>query len=618
MNSVLQSNDYQKLYLSKLQELDRNFATSSRLEPGLVSDDGSSIIGEDGWIYIYSGSNNFFEYFTGKRELNYDQLSQWIKTLELRINWHQAKSIKYLHLFVPNKLAIYPEFFPNNISIKCQRPIIQLQQSCGNLFIYPAENLVNNKNIFRLYEKQNSHWSFWGCFLVYEILCHKFGIIPNLQLLEYPIQVVTEKADLGIKFNLQEIRLHHEVDFKSSIVYDNELINYCNRGSIRILRNTHADSGKMIIFGDSFSNPGYPKYNNHKKRHIHRLASLFAETIREVHFIWSPWIDYEYIEREKPDFVVTEMAERFLVSVPEDNLKMSIQKYADLKIHKYRNQEEKPFDKHSSEVEKYFEKGNKLKKLKYFDESISQYLKCLKIKPDSIKSILCLAEVYEIQDNLIEASKCYRKLIILRPNNHVCYLKLAKVLKQQNKVYGAIAAYSEAIELKPDLAAGVYRDYGDLLLQVNNTNPDGITAYQKAVEIKQDWSSDFYNKLASLLEKQGKFAIALKYYLHALSLKEDNPQFYLNVGNIYFKQGKLNEAVRNYQRALELKPDFSDAYKRLGDLFEQRNQLDDAVRCYQKALEIKPNFKAGYRSLGNVLMQQGKHLEAQKCFQRTN
>ncbi|MEL7418774.1 MAG: tetratricopeptide repeat protein [Cyanobacteria bacterium J06555_3] len=269
-------------------------------------------------------------------------------------------------------------------------------------------------------------------------------------------------------------------------------------------------------------------------------------------------------------------------------------------------------------AKKDLDQGNKLKEQGLLAESIAHFQKAIATKPDYIHPLHPLGEVYETQENWSEAAKCYRRIIGLNPNNPGAYIKLAKVLAKQNKVYGAISAYAEAIELKPDLPAGIYRNYGDLLLQVNDRNPDAIAPYQKAAAIKQYWDASFYNKFANLLEKQGNLEEATKYYLKALSLQGNNPRQYFSVGNIYFKQGLLKEAAGNYQRAIELKPDFSNVYKRLGDLLKQKHQLDDAVKCYQKALEIQPDFKGAYRALGNVLMEQGKQSEARECYQRAS
>ena len=262
----------------------------------------------------------------------------------------------------------------------------------------------------------------------------------------------------------------------------------------------------------------------------------------------------------------------------------------------------------------YLEKGNELYERKKIPESTANYKKAIELKPNYLQALLQLLKISETQKNWSETIKYCRQILVFAPKRHGVYVRLARALTKQNKVYGAIAAYAEAIELKPDLPARIYRDYGDLLLQVNDANPDAIAPYRKAAKIKQDWGAGFYNKFANLLEKQGILEEATTYYLKALSLQWDNPTQFLRVGNIYFKQGLLKEAAGNYQRALELDPQFVNAYKRLGDLLQQKNQLDDAVKCYKKALEIKPDFKNGYRALGDALQKQGQETEAQQCY----
>jgi alginate O-acetyltransferase complex protein AlgJ len=64
----------------------------------------------------------------------------------------------------------------------------------------------------------------------------------------------------------------------------------------------------VVIFGDSFmdfqdSNP----------------TVIFAENFREVHFVWSPSIDYAYVARVGAHIVISETAERFMISVPTDD-----------------------------------------------------------------------------------------------------------------------------------------------------------------------------------------------------------------------------------------------------------------------------------------------------------
>jgi hypothetical protein len=45
-----------------------------------------------------------------------------------------------------------------------------------------------------------------------------------------------------------------------------------------------------------------------------------------VHFIWSTSLDWPYIERVRPDIVLTEVAERFMAQLPDDTF--SVERYA--------------------------------------------------------------------------------------------------------------------------------------------------------------------------------------------------------------------------------------------------------------------------------------------------
>jgi hypothetical protein len=75
------------------------------------------------------------------------------------------------------------------------------------------------------------------------------------------------------------------------------------------------DPRRLALFGDSFS-------------HImpYMLTIMLAETFREVHFIWSTSLDWPYIERVRPDIVLTEVAERFMTQLPDDTF--SVERYA--------------------------------------------------------------------------------------------------------------------------------------------------------------------------------------------------------------------------------------------------------------------------------------------------
>ena len=341
---VKQKKSYYQIKLQQANNLlEEDIKQSKSIEAqyptvGEISDDQVAIAGKQNWLYINAGSNSLMKYHTGVNQLTPANIEQWRKLLHHRIMWHQEHKIQYQHLFVPNKVAVYPEYYPHSIEIKGDRPIVQLQQECKKLFVYPLDLFLQQKNNYLLYNKHDCHWNFWGCYFAYSSICQLLGIKPNVELFNSPLKIVRQKGDLGGKYGVTERVLSPDLKLNSKIIKDNQVINFSYQGSVRVLKNNKISDGKIIIFGDSFCNPGFPDYSS-RKRLIARLTTLLAETLNEVHFVWTPWIDYDYIEREKPDFVLTEMAERFLVRVPDDRDHLSLEEFAAMKLKEHQSKQ---------------------------------------------------------------------------------------------------------------------------------------------------------------------------------------------------------------------------------------------------------------------------------------
>jgi hypothetical protein len=60
---------------------------------------------------------------------------------------------------------------------------------------------------------------------------------------------------------------------------------------------------------------------------------MLAETFREVHFVWSVYLDLDYIAKHDPDIVLSEIVERFMPSVPNDSF--DLDQYALKKVAEY-------------------------------------------------------------------------------------------------------------------------------------------------------------------------------------------------------------------------------------------------------------------------------------------
>jgi alginate O-acetyltransferase complex protein AlgJ len=82
-----------------------------------------------------------------------------------------------------------------------------------------------------------------------------------------------------------------------------EINHIANIGNLFVSQNEDSSLPSAVIFRDSFST---------------YLLELYAQTFSRLVCVWQPNIDYSIIERERPDVVISQQVERFLVWCPDD------------------------------------------------------------------------------------------------------------------------------------------------------------------------------------------------------------------------------------------------------------------------------------------------------------
>jgi len=292
------------------------------------------LIGKEGWLYLYSGTNNVHKYYDEDTFFTDSLCEQWKELLCKRKNRLQSNNIDYIHLFVPDKISVYPEFLDYKFKSFNSHPIKKLfeySSECIQDFAIDPLNYFNNVKKFKklLYWKTDTHWTYWGSLSAFQLIMSKLNFhIPN-SLYDHSIQKSELLLDLGSKLNStpKELFEVHEFLKNAKRVYANELVLMKEKHNLNNTEKFHVGSNvvynndseyaiqkKVVIFGDSFS-----------EYRAHLLSGLFFEVFSEVHFVWSTSLNYSYINKINPDIVITEIAERFMNNVPNDNF--------DLKIH---------------------------------------------------------------------------------------------------------------------------------------------------------------------------------------------------------------------------------------------------------------------------------------------
>lgn len=262
------------------------------------------LYGKNGWMFLDGDNNRTIEQMTGKLLLSDEQLKAWDDLLSARTNFFANRSIDYIYICAPNKESVYRNFLPDWYNPSDFTPINQVipifEKHLDSRFIFPLEALKGNS--IDTYTIGDTHWNQYGaykCFLEIEKIYNRTDTLGDVKFVERSLP-----GDLGKKIDSSYVETQPVASFGKNtftIEFDNKI---ANRGRVIIFNNPDAPIKKNIVFfRDSFGS---------------QLLHFFARAYSRVVAVWQPSIDFSIIENEKPDLVISEQVERFIISPPSD------------------------------------------------------------------------------------------------------------------------------------------------------------------------------------------------------------------------------------------------------------------------------------------------------------
>jgi hypothetical protein len=279
--------------------------------------------GVDGWLFLVGGTNKVLAQ-TRKNPLIDIQLDAWRDVFARRYRACKKAGCAYFTMIAPEKIYIYDDKL-GDLSIDprsslCNRlhrrllfhPILRRS------YIELSPHLRAHRSDGDLYQRTDTHWTLAGCQIAYRQICRacRARAVEDFHLRERHEE--RSAGDLGSKFEpaISEDRTFYRLQSDSTRVHANaKALLYesrqtaSHRGIHHVYRNpsARADPRTLMLVGDSYSD--FPAAS---------LVVMLAETFREVHFIWSPAVDWAYFARVKPDILIGQIAERFLRQVTAD------------------------------------------------------------------------------------------------------------------------------------------------------------------------------------------------------------------------------------------------------------------------------------------------------------
>ncbi len=270
------------------------------------------LLGKQQWLfYTAQGS---MDGYRGINPFTPEQLDHLATQLNRRREALAAKGIAYLIVFPPDKHTVYPEYMPDEIS---RIGPSRLEQALGCLASHPEIPAIDLRTPFleagrheRIYYRTDTHWNESGAFLAYEAMGRELQrSFPSLRIAQRSDYTLVERQTargdlarmLGISGWMHEREIHFSPLKQRARSEDGSAWGY-SAGEIRskALAFSSSPDGEIpraVIFHDSF---------------MEGLAPLLAQHFQRAIYSWRGAHDSALVEREHPNLVIEEIAERFI------------------------------------------------------------------------------------------------------------------------------------------------------------------------------------------------------------------------------------------------------------------------------------------------------------------
>lgn len=273
-----------------------------------------AMIGRDGWLYLARGG--MVDNMLGNLSYTDAQLAAWRRVFQTRRDWCAARGIAYQLVIAAEKHSVYPEHLPAWL------PDERKHDQISQLVAYLKTNsnvpvldlrapLRQAKTNLPTFHVTDTHWNDYGAFIGYEALLNSLARqrpeIKPLPLDAFDVRHSQQPGgDLAIM--LAQERSLVEADHIALVPRPplTQIAAKADRSlSVRqqqkptdpaiFVSDNPAARGTAVMFHDSFAVA---------------LQPFLAQHFNRVLYVWQHDWDIAFLEQQKPDVVIDEVAER--------------------------------------------------------------------------------------------------------------------------------------------------------------------------------------------------------------------------------------------------------------------------------------------------------------------
>lgn len=211
-------------------------------------------------------------------------------------------------------------------------------------------------------------------------------------------------------------------------------------------------------------------------------------------------------------------------------------------------------------------------------------------------------DIMKLLGNDPKAAEYYKKAVSVAPNDINLRLAYAKMLDKLGSSDAAVEEYNFILTKTTDNK--------DVLYSLERI-------YKRKLEETPNDASVTAN-LGAIMQKQGNFDEALRYYSKAEYLDPSNVNTRINVGTLYQQKGDYKTAITAYDSVLILYPDNIQANINKAQCLYKLGDNKGALDIYKKILAKEPNNEIAQTEMVNMVKDTMTPLQFAEYVKKNN
>ena len=216
--------------------------------------------------------------------------------------------------------------------------------------------------------------------------------------------------------------------------------------------------------------------------------------------------------------------------------------------------------------------------------------------PDSIRTLLKLAEVQLIVKQYDKASSTLRQALTLDPQNTRALHLLGLMYQEQGNAERAIQTYQTITELDSE-DAEAWTMLGNLLDMKGD--PAALQCFQNAIDADPQYVQGWHSK-AFYLQNHDRLTEAIEIYKHIHEIDPSYPDAWLNKGILYLELDSLSSAAQSFNHLIALDSTRAIAHYYAGVTAQRSGDKALARTHFNRALALEPGSTRIQESLESL------------------